>query len=120
MLLGASSNAIEAPADAAAVMAHDASDAGVVAGHELLEFTTAVHRLDASVDATRDALEAVVGRAGMVDAAVTAAVFRGLNIAADTSGIRVDDAWHGVATHLMDTIGTGRFRTAANSPALQP
>ena len=68
--------------------------------------------------AARAALVDEVGHAGMVDAAVTAAVFRGLNIAADTSGIRVDDDWVDTAKDLMETIGTGTFRTSANSPAV--
>ncbi|MEM7286025.1 MAG: hypothetical protein AAF480_06710 [Actinomycetota bacterium] len=118
MFLRASSNAIDTPADEAAITADHAEDANVPAGVELIEFTTAVHRMDETVGAARDALVAVVGRAGMIDAAVTAAVFRGLNIAADTSGIRVDDSWEGTARELMGSIGTGAFRTAANSPAI--
>lgn len=120
MFLRASSNAIDAPADETAITAHEAADANVVAGAELIAFTTAVHRMDDTVAAARDALVAVVGREGMIDAAVTAAVFRGLNIAADSSGIRVDDAWEGTARELMGSIGTGEFRTAANSPSLRP
>ena len=118
MFLRASSNAIDTPADEAAITADDAEDANVPAGVELIEFTTAVHRMDETVGETREALVAAVGHDGMVDAAVTAAVFRGLNIAADTSGIRVDDSWEGTARELMDSIGTAEFRTAANSPAL--
>ena len=118
MFLRASSNAIDTPADEAAITADDSEDANVPAGIELIDFTTAVHRMDDTVAATRDALVAAVGQEGMVDAAVTAAVFRGLNIAADTSGIRVDDDWEGTARELMDSIGTSAFRTAANSPAL--
>lgn len=118
MFLRASSNAIDTPADEAAITADTAEDANVPAGVELIEFTTAVHRMDDTVEETRSALVAVVGQEGMVDAAVTAAVFRGLNIAADASGIRVDDDWEGTARELMGSIGTGEFRTAANSPAL--
>lgn len=118
MLLSSSSEAINASADPAAVMDADGGDAGVPFGDELVAFTTAAHRLDDTLAPAREALASVVGRAGMVDAAMTAAIFRGLNIAADTSGIRVDDRWEGVAKDLMTSIGTGRFRTAANSPAL--
>ena len=46
MLLGASSSAIEAPADAGAVMTDEPADGGVPAGAELLAFTTAIHGLD--------------------------------------------------------------------------
>lgn len=119
MLLGSSSQAIDTPADAAAVMNDDDDvDPGVEAGAELLAFTTAAHRLDDSLVGARTALEAAVGRAGMIDAAVTAAIFRGLNIAADASGIRVDDAWEPIARQLADDIGTGTFRTIQNSPAV--
>ena len=119
MFLRASSNAIDTPADETAITADHTEDANVPAGVELIDFTTAVHRMDDSVDAARAALVSVVGHDGMVDAAVTAAVFRGLNIAADTSGIRVDDDWEGTARELMASIGTGGFRTAANSPTLR-
>ena len=54
---------------------------------------------------------------GMVDAAVTAAVFRGLNIAADTSGIRVDDDWVGTAqVSSWASIGTGALPHRGQQP----
>lgn len=121
MMLGASSSAIEAPADAGAVMADagsGAGDGGVDAGEELLRFTDAAHRLDDDLVAARAALVDAIGEAAMIDAAVIAAIFRSLNIAADASGIRVDDLWESEARRLMDELGTSRFRTAANSPAL--
>ena len=79
MVLRASSNAIDTPADEAAITADDAEDANVPAGVELIEFTTAVHRMDETVGETREALITVVGHDGMVDAAVTAAR-RGLSV----------------------------------------
>jgi hypothetical protein len=118
MLLGSSSDAVDTAADPTAVMADGTGDGGVPHGEALLAFTTAVHRLDHDLPDARRTLTDAVGVSGMIDAAVTAAVFRGLNIAADTSGIRVDEPWEPIAADLMERIGTGRFRTAANSPAV--
>lgn len=118
MLLGASSEAVDAEADLAVAANDSAGDGGVPAGAELLAFTEAAHRLDDALTSARAALAAVVGRDGMIDAAVTAAIFRGLNIAADASGIRVDEPWEEIARGYVETIGIGRFRTVENSPAV--
>lgn len=117
MLLGASSEAVDQEVDAAGVMG-SGEDTHVEHGAELIALTEAAHRLDDTLPAARDALTAAVGTGGMVDAAVTAAIFRSLNIAADSSGIRVDDLWEEAAKQLVADIGTDRFPTAANSPAV--
>ncbi|MGI9622338.1 MAG: hypothetical protein ACR2PK_05825 [Acidimicrobiales bacterium] len=120
MLLGSSSQALGAPADERVVVSdqgsNDAVDAGVEAGRELIDFTDAAHALDESLEGAREQLGDRLGHEAMVDAAVIAAVFRGLNIAADTSGIRVDDDWVGVAQRQMEVLGTQSFRTLANNP----
>ncbi len=117
MLLGASSAASDLEVETAAVMG-SGEDTLVAHGAELLAFTEAAHRLDDTLPVARNALAATVGTDGMVDAAVTAAIFRSLNIAADSSGIRVDDIWEEAAKQLAADIGTDRFPTAANSPAV--
>lgn len=93
-------------------------DTLVAHGAELIAFTEAAHRLDGSLVEARDTLATAVGNDGMIDAAVTAAIFRSLNIAADSSGIRVDDIWEEPAKQLIVDIGTDQFATSANSPAV--
>ncbi|MFV2040327.1 MAG: hypothetical protein ACC660_08785, partial [Acidimicrobiales bacterium] len=93
-------------------------DTHVAGGAELVVFTEAAHRLDDSLPAAREALTVAVGVDGTTEAAVTASIFRSLNIAADSSGIRIDSMWEDTAKQLMTDLGTGQFRTAANSPAL--
>ena len=116
MLLGSSSAAINQPADVAKAVSGNGHGMGVPNAEELVHFTDAVHRLDDSLGEARDALVLALGEAGMIDAAITAAVFRSLNIAADSSGIRVDDAWEGIGASLAKKTVANKFRTSANSP----
>lgn len=114
MLLGLSSGAIDETADIRAVVGD--TDGGVPAGPELLAFAEAAWRRDDSLDPARDALRAVVGADGVVEAARTVAIFRSLNIAADASGIPLDDDWRGFAGDFVTDLGLDRFPTAANTP----
>ena len=116
MLLRASSDAVGNEVDLGDAVA--GPDSVVDAGAELLAFAEASHRLDDQLATTRAALAEVVGQAGMVQAAMTAAVFRGLNITADASGIPIDDDWTGFAARTATELGTSQFASAANSPAV--
>ncbi len=116
MLLGASSDAVDSEAHLASAM--DGSDAGVPYSAELTAFAEAVWRRDDSLPPARDALREVVGDAGLVEAAITAAVFRSLNIGADASGIPLDDEYASIAVGFVDELGLREFSTAANSPDL--
>jgi hypothetical protein len=62
------------------------------------------------------ALREAVGDAAVVEAAQTVAIFRSLNIAADTSGIPLDEGWRGFAGDFVADLGLDRFRSAANTP----
>ena len=55
----------------------------------------------------------------MVDAAVTVSIFQSLNIAADCSGIRIDDDWATIAADLAKLTHADRFTTAENSIAVK-
>lgn len=116
MLLRASSKASDEQVDLRDAI--DGDTASLAAGAELLAFTEAVHRLDDTLAETRAALSAVVGEAGMVQAAMTSAVFRGLNITADATGIPIDDDWARFVNSTAGELGTDRFASAANSPAV--
>ena len=55
----------------------------------------------------------------MVDAAITVSIFQSLNIAADCSGIRIDDDWVTIAADLAKLTHADRFTTAENSIAVK-
>ncbi len=116
MLLGASSDAVDTRPNLTAAV--DGSDAGVPHSQELTDFAEAVWRRDDSLDPARASLDAAVGSEGVVEAALTVAVFRSLNIGADASGIPLDDFFASVAEGFVDDLGLRAFPTAANSPAL--
>lgn len=118
MLLGLSSGAIDEAADIHAITADAGTgpDAGVSAGPELLAFAEAAWRLDDTLAPAREALRAEVGDAGVSEAARTVAIFRSLNIAADSSGIPLDDDWREVAADFVGDLGLDRYPTAANTP----
>ncbi len=96
----------------------DGSDAGVAHSAELTAFAEAVWTRDHSLAPAREALREVVGDAGLAEAAMTAAVFRSLNIGADASGIPLDDEFASIAVGFVDELGLRDFSTAANSPGL--
>lgn len=114
MLLGLSSNALDTEADLQSVVG--AADAGVPHADLLSAFAEAAWRRDESLDAARATLRSALGDAAMVEAAQTVAVFRSLNIAADSSGIPLDESWREFAAGFVDDLGLDQFRTAANTP----
>ncbi|MDW3217000.1 MAG: hypothetical protein R8F63_00195 [Acidimicrobiales bacterium] len=116
MLLGLSSGAIDETPDMSAVVGAAGGDAGVAAAAALSSFAEAAWRRDESLTTAREALRAAVGDAGVVEAAQTVAIFRSLNIAADASGIPLDEDWRGFATEFVGALGLDEFRTAANTP----
>tara|TARA_B100001250_G_scaffold405809_1_gene423865 strand:- start:394 stop:783 length:390 start_codon:yes stop_codon:yes gene_type:complete len=119
MLLSSSSAAIDETINVSNVVAGDGSDVGVPYSEQLITFTEAAHRVDDSLPVARENLIAAIGDKGMIDAAITTAVFRSLNIAADSSGIRIDDEWEEIAAHLAMETAADEFSTAANSPNIQ-
>ncbi|MDG1846118.1 MAG: hypothetical protein P8J01_06935 [Acidimicrobiales bacterium] len=116
MLLSLSSTAIDFEIDLAAIAGVEGAEAEIPAADELVRFTESVHRLDESLGGARKKLVAVIGEEGMVDAAIISSIFRGLNIAADSSGIRIDDDWEEIAASLAADTGANRYRTLQNSP----
>jgi len=114
MLLGLSSNAIETEADLAAVTGQ--ADAGVSHADLLSEFAEAAWRRDDSLAPAREALRSAMGDDAVVEAAQTVAIFRSLNIAADSSGIPLDESWRGLAAEFVSELGLDQFPTAANTP----
>lgn len=85
---------------------------------ELLSaFAEAAWRRDDSLAPARDALRAAMGDAATVEAAQTVAIFRSLNIAADSSGIPLDESWRGLAAGFVGDLGLDRFPSATNTPS---
>jgi len=119
MLLSSSSAAIDETINVSDAVTGDGSDVGVPYSEQLITFTEAAHRVDDSLPVARENLIAAIGEKGMIDAAITTAVFRSLNIAADSSGIRIDDEWEEIAAHLAMETAADEFSTAANSPNIQ-
>lgn len=116
MLLSLSSTAIDYEVDLSAIAGVEDTEGEIPAADELVRFTESVHRLDESLGGARKNLVAVIGEEGMVDAAIISSIFRGLNIAADSSGIRIDDDWEKTAASLAVDTGANRYRTLQNSP----
>jgi hypothetical protein len=114
MLLGLSSDAADTEANLHAVVGE--ADAGVAHASLLSAFAEAAWRRDHTLPSARVALREAVGDAAVVEAAQTVAIFRSLNIAADTSGIPLDEGWRGLAGDFVADLGLDRFRSAANTP----
>ena len=85
----------------------------------LIAFTESANRLDEDLPDIREALVKEIGEKGMIDAAITISIFRSLNIAADSSGIRVDDDWVDTAAELANQSYANEFSSAKNSPAVR-
>ena len=116
MLLGASGEVAGLTVDLeVAIDPTRAGDAGVPHGEELLAFATAANQRSADLAEARDALEAVVGPEGLLEAAATVAAFNGLVRVADGTGIQLDPS---MLTSTVDTraaLGLDKFGGAANS-----
>jgi hypothetical protein len=97
----------------------DASVAsGVAHGERLLAFADAlVGGDDAALEREREALRAVLGAEGLVDAAAVASNFERMVRIADGTGIPLDAPVRLLAADLRDELALGAFRSAANTPA---
>ncbi len=115
MFLSSSSKALNSDLDLADAIKGSGSASGIPNAEALIAFTEAVHRRDSNLVQARAKLIDEVGVGGMVDAATTISIFRSLNIAADSSGIRLDDEWTDIAARLAKQTQADRFRTAINS-----
>ena len=85
----------------------------------LIAFTESANRQTSNLSQVRKQLSEEVGAEGMVDAAITVSIFQSLNIAADCSGIRIDDDWVTIAADLAKLTHADRFTTAENSIAVK-
>lgn len=119
MFLSSSSKAIDSELDITDAVTGSGEDSGVPNAEMLIAFTESANRLDDDLPAIRAALVNEIGEEGMVDAAITVSIFRSLNIAADSSGIRVDDDWVDSAAELANQSYANEFSTAKNSPAVK-
>ena len=119
MFLSSSSKAINSELDVTDAVIGSGADSGVPNAEMLIAFTESANRLDDNLPNIREALVKEIGEEGMVDAAITVSIFRSLNIAADSSGIRVDDDWVDSAAELANQSYANEFSTAKNSPAVK-
>ena len=90
-------------------------DAGVPHGVELLAFATAANQRSDDLDAAREALRAVVGDEGLLEAAATVAAFNGLVRVADGTGIQLDPSMLTSTAETREQLGIEAFGGAANS-----
>ena len=119
MFLSSSSKAIDSELDITDAVTGSGADSGVPNAEMLIAITESANRLDEDLPNIREALVKEIGEEGMVDAAITVSIFRSLNIAADSSGIRVDDDWVDTAAELANQSYANEFSTAKNSPAVK-
>ena len=91
---------------------------GVAHGEALVAFADAlVGADDAALERAREELGALLGPAGLVDAAAVASNFERMVRIADGTGIPLDAPVRLVAPDLVDELGIARFGSAANTPA---
>ncbi|MBC95766.1 hypothetical protein CL649_02745 [bacterium] len=119
MFLSSSSKAINSRLDLTNAINGSGALSGVPNAELLIEFTESANRQTSNLPFVRKRLIEEVGVEGMVDAAITVSIFRSLNIAADCSGIRVDDEWVTIAADLAKLTHADRFETAKNSIAVK-
>ena len=119
MFLSSSSKAIDSELDITDAVTGSGEDSGVPNAEMLIAFTESANRLDEDLPDIREALVKEIGEKGMIDAAITISIFRSLNIAADSSGIRVDDDWVDTAAELANQSYANEFSSAKNSPAVR-
>ena len=113
MLLRASSDAIDAGADLQGAVG--GSTGSVPHGGLLMAYAEAANRGPEAARALDDDVIAVVGEAGLVDAAVIVAVFNGLVRSADGIGIPLDDGMLAATVAARAVLGLDRFGGAANN-----
>ena len=119
MFLSSSSEAINSNLDLSNAINGSGALSGVPHAESLIAFTESANRQTANLPEVRKQLGEEVGTEGMIDAAITVSIFRSLNIAADCSGIRVDDDWVTIAVELARLTHADRFTTAENSTAVK-
>ena len=116
MFLSSSSTAINSKLDITNAIKGSGTESGVPDAALLIDFTESANRLDADLSSTRKALIEKIGKSAMIDAAITISIFQSLNIAADSSGIKVDDDWVNLAAELAVLTAANEYQTAKNSP----
>jgi len=119
MFLSSSSEAINSNLDLSNAINGSGDLSGVPHAESLIAFTESANRQTSNLSEVRKQLGEEVGTQGMVDAAITVSIFKSLNIAADCSGIRVDDDWVTTAAELATLTHADRFTTAKNSIAVK-
>ena len=119
MFLSSSSEAINSNLDLNNAINGSGAQSGVPHAESLIAFTESANRLTSNLPEVRKQLSEELGTEGMMDAAITVSIFRSLNIAADCSGIRVDDDWVTIAAELARLTLADRFTTAENSTAVK-
>ena len=119
MFLSSSSEAINSNIDLSNAINGSGALSGVPHAESLIAFTESANRQTSNLPEVRKQLGEEVGTEGMIDAAITVSIFRSLNIAADCSGIRVDDDWVTIAVELARLTHADRFTTAENSTAVK-
>tara|TARA_B100000902_G_scaffold21436_1_gene25754 strand:+ start:1416 stop:1793 length:378 start_codon:yes stop_codon:yes gene_type:complete len=119
MFLSSSSEAINSNLDLGNAINGSGALSGVPHAESLIAFTESANRQTSNLSEVRKQLGEEVGTQGMVDAAITVSIFKSLNIAADCSGIRVDDDWVTTAAELATLTHADRFTTAKNSIAVK-
>jgi len=119
MFLSSSSEAINSNLDLSNAINGSGDLSGVPHAESLIAFTESANRQTSNLPEVRKQLGEEVGTEGMIDAAITVSIFRSLNIAADCSGIRVDDDWVTIAAELARVTHADRFITAENSTAVK-
>lgn len=113
MLFRASSDALGAEVDVAATVGGGFGP-GVEHGAALVAYADAAHSGDGLAEAEA-AIRAAVGDAGLVEAAMTVAVFNGLVRTADASGIPLDEGVVSATAADRATLGLDRFGGSAHS-----
>ena len=119
MFLSSSSEAINSNLDLGNAINGSGSQSGVPNAESLIAFAESANRQTSNLSQVRKQLSEEVGAEGMVDAAITVSIFQSLNIAADCSGIRIDDDWVTIAADLAKLTLADRFTTAENSIAVK-
>jgi hypothetical protein len=90
---------------------------GVPDGRILLDFADAAHRDAPDLAATRQAVVAAVGPAGLVEACLTVSAFNGLTRVADATGIALDRGTLAATTDLRAQLGLNDMAGARNTGA---
>ena len=116
MLLRASSNATDQEVDLASAVGQ-ASAVGVDHGDLLVRYAETANRTPFEAPALADEMLAVVGPAGLVEAAATIAIFNGLVRSADAIGIPLDDVVMGSTIDHRSALGINEYAGASQSRA---